>query len=57
MNKALRITFGLVFVAMLGLSGCAAKGQLQRPADAPKEATAGPDGKKPHRAHVLDALI
>lgn len=57
MNKALRITFGLVFVAMLGLSGCAAKGQLQRPDDAPKEATAGPDGKKVHRPFVLDRLL
>ncbi len=57
MNNALRIAMAMAFLATLGLSGCGKKGQLQKPADAPKEAPVGPDGKKPHRPFVLDRLL
>lgn len=57
MTKALHIAMGLIFLVTLGLAGCGVKGPLKRPADAPKEAVAGPDGKKPHRAFVLDRLL
>jgi len=61
MTKALHIAMRLFFLAALAmtslLAGCAVKGQLQRPADAPKEAVADENGKKPHRGFVLDRLL
>ena len=57
MSKAARIAMGLIFLATLGLSGCGQKGALERPAGAPKQAVAGPDGKKPHRSFILDGLL
>ena len=57
MVKAAHIAMGIIFLTALGLSGCGVKGSLQRPADAPKAATADADGKKPHRRFVLDGLI
>ncbi|MCF6198142.1 MAG: lipoprotein [Hyphomicrobiaceae bacterium] len=57
MNKAARIAIGLLFLASLGLSGCGVKGPLERPEGSPKQATAGPDGKKPHKGFVLDRLL
>ena len=57
MNKAAHIALGLIFLATLGLSGCGVKGQLKRPANAPKAEPAGPDGKKPHRSFILDGVL
>lgn len=60
MSTALRIaiiTGLLALFGTFGLVGCGVKGPLERPADAPKEETAGPDGQKPHRSFVLDRLI
>ena len=57
MNKAAHIAIGLIFLATLGLSGCGVKGQLKRPADAPKDSVAKENDKKPHRSFVLDALL
>ena len=57
MNRPAHIAMGLIFLVTLGLGGCGVKGQVQRPADAPKEAAKGPDGKKPHRSFVLDRLL
>jgi len=57
MNKAARIAIGLLFLASLGLSGCGVKGALERPEGSPKQAKAGPDGKKPHKGFVLDRLL
>ena len=57
MIKAAHIAIGIIFLAALSLSGCGVKGQLERPADAPKAAVADETGKKPHRGFVLDGLI
>lgn len=56
MNKPLRTAIMIGLLAAIGLGGCGVKGQLEKPADAPKEEI-GPDGKKPHRSFVLDGLV
>ena len=57
MSKAARIALGLIFVGALALSGCGQKGALERPQGSPKQAVAGPDGKKPHKRFILDGLL
>lgn len=57
MAKTVRMTLTILLLAGFGLSGCGVKGALEKPADAPKEARPGPDGKKPHRSFILDGLL
>ncbi len=57
MIKTLMVMLSVAAFTVFTLSGCGVKGQLQRPADAPKDTAVGPDGKKPHKPNVLDALL